>query len=545
MLNHTEHLIKMADTCDKMGYVKIGNDIDNLIKSNSFIKVSQYTGFVGTCIRNSRFTSDCIRNKRVTSDAPMQELVMECLSEYQDVNVADKPTDKYASVNERNYIRAFLKQACSNGIDINTATRKLIETVATNNDIEKDIQQLKDVWAKIEAAGLNKNAEFKEFEQLIKQSGAVWDTIKNVGKGVANLAGYQLQFSSKVKEINRNLSGIQSLYNSVIGDLRNIVNSLKSNPRASGLIQGLNNAINKNDFNAIKQATYNLRQEINRTKQTVRNPNTTGTTSGNPASNATPQSPTGTTPITLNPPPASDTQTSGNVVKTFNKNNNKYVFAQTPTATPPATPQIKMNTPINVSQIDPLLTNIEQSLTNVQSGISEISNSVAKLMGSRATNVGGAELQQLSASLRNLAKNPFSPQYLQQSMTNSNALEQKLRQSIFQQQQQQQTGAGTIPNTEETDTSTDQQVNLQTPPVGGAGGGNVGADMQPTYAKMTEVINDLKTRFTDPVDKQTIAGFENWLRGKMKGTVAATPTNPATTNVGQAAPISFPGLQNE
>lgn len=78
------HLISLADKLDKDGKLVCSNVLDDLIQNNSLNKVAQYVGVIGYVLKQNRAMGNCVRKKRASSDRAMQEIVMECLKEYQD-----------------------------------------------------------------------------------------------------------------------------------------------------------------------------------------------------------------------------------------------------------------------------------------------------------------------------------------------------------------------------------------------------------------------------------------------------------------------------
>ena len=79
------HLSDLGDKFDQAGKTVCADAIDNLIQSDSLNKVAQYVGVIGYVLKQQRAMGNCLRKKRAAaSDRAMQEIVLECLSEYQD-----------------------------------------------------------------------------------------------------------------------------------------------------------------------------------------------------------------------------------------------------------------------------------------------------------------------------------------------------------------------------------------------------------------------------------------------------------------------------
>ncbi len=95
-----EYLVKLSDTLDKEGKKECSDAVDGLIKASSVQKVAQYVGVIGYVLRQNRAMSNCVRKKRASSKGSMQDVVLDCLKEYQDgQNYQDTQwTSKYAQV---------------------------------------------------------------------------------------------------------------------------------------------------------------------------------------------------------------------------------------------------------------------------------------------------------------------------------------------------------------------------------------------------------------------------------------------------------------
>lgn len=116
-MNITEQIIKLADQLDNDDKIVCADLIDNnLVKTASLEKVSQYVGVIGYFLQQTRAMQNCLRKKRVAQSGPMQTVVMDCLKEYQDSNnyQFDQMSDwtaKYAKlldIDSRNFKTAHL-----------------------------------------------------------------------------------------------------------------------------------------------------------------------------------------------------------------------------------------------------------------------------------------------------------------------------------------------------------------------------------------------------------------------------------------------------
>lgn len=103
MSDINQHLISLADRLDKEGSVQCANIIDELIENQSLVKVAQYVGAIGYVLKQNRAIANCIRKKRVADAGSMQDVVLQCLKEYQDgQNYQNNEwTEKYAQILEK------------------------------------------------------------------------------------------------------------------------------------------------------------------------------------------------------------------------------------------------------------------------------------------------------------------------------------------------------------------------------------------------------------------------------------------------------------
>lgn len=95
-----QHLVTLANDLDNNNKFASADVVDNLLTSGSLVKVAQYVGVIGYVLKQNRAMGNCIRKKRASSDGPMQEVIMDCIKEYQDGQDYDDNewTSKYAQV---------------------------------------------------------------------------------------------------------------------------------------------------------------------------------------------------------------------------------------------------------------------------------------------------------------------------------------------------------------------------------------------------------------------------------------------------------------
>lgn len=250
-----EYLIKLADMCDQMGHKEIADEMDNLIRTGSFLKVSQYVGTVGYILKNQRAMANCLRKKRVASDESMQNVVMECLKEYQDGQRYDDEEwiGKYASLDSKQYVDSFLKTAIVNGVDINTATRKLIEKLSNDNDLSEDYDNMNKVADLIKSAGLQDREEFVFFSNVLNKlaAGEMGKAVNWLRYRMPSMPGGAGSFSSQVKNIQSNLQKLQN-YQRVLN--QNLSMFVPSSTVSQKDLSNLHSAITQGNFNYIAQA---------------------------------------------------------------------------------------------------------------------------------------------------------------------------------------------------------------------------------------------------------------------------------------------------
>jgi hypothetical protein len=94
------YLLELSDRLDKQGKQICADAVDDLVKTASLQKLAQYVGVIGYVLKQNRAMGNCIRKKRAGSQSPMQEVVLDCLKEYQDgQDYHDTEwTSKYAQV---------------------------------------------------------------------------------------------------------------------------------------------------------------------------------------------------------------------------------------------------------------------------------------------------------------------------------------------------------------------------------------------------------------------------------------------------------------
>lgn len=98
--NFVQHFVDLANELDAAGFHQCASAIDGALQQHSLTKVAQYVGAIGYVLKQERAMANCIRKKRAASTGPMQEVVLDCLKEYQDgQNFNDTEwTSKYAQV---------------------------------------------------------------------------------------------------------------------------------------------------------------------------------------------------------------------------------------------------------------------------------------------------------------------------------------------------------------------------------------------------------------------------------------------------------------
>lgn len=164
MQNISEYLANLSDKLDAAGKTVCADSVDKLLKNKSAVKVAQYVGAIGYVLKQNRAMCNCVRQKRVTSNAAMQEVIFECLKEYQDGQSYgnNEWTEKYASV---------VKLAPDS---FDNAHLYLIAEIAAHNNIQSHIDDLE-----VTAALLNENNSSDPFiDTLLSDLGSYGEILK-------------------------------------------------------------------------------------------------------------------------------------------------------------------------------------------------------------------------------------------------------------------------------------------------------------------------------------------------------------------------------
>lgn len=100
MIDISNYLIGLADRFDQNGQLECANAADSLLQTGALQKVAQYVGAIGYVLKQERAMANCIRRKRVQAKSSMQEVILDCLKEYQNGQTYNDTewTSKYAEV---------------------------------------------------------------------------------------------------------------------------------------------------------------------------------------------------------------------------------------------------------------------------------------------------------------------------------------------------------------------------------------------------------------------------------------------------------------
>lgn len=134
MQDLNDYLVQLADRLDQDGKVVCANAVDDLIQSNSLVKVAQYVGVIGYVLKQNRAMGNCIRKKRASSDQPMQEIVLGCLKEYQDGQ----------DYNDTEWHSKYAQVISDRPTDFNNLHLELIAQWGSNDEIENHISNVED-----------------------------------------------------------------------------------------------------------------------------------------------------------------------------------------------------------------------------------------------------------------------------------------------------------------------------------------------------------------------------------------------------------------
>jgi hypothetical protein len=138
-------LVKAANKLDELGLFHKADTIDKIVKKASLEKVSQYVGVIGYVLKQERCMQNCIRRKRTEKKGSMQEIVLDCLKEYQDGQDYHNTewTEKYATL-LKNYPNNLQK-----------VSKLFIEELYKINNIDTHLENLRIANSIIEKSGLD------------------------------------------------------------------------------------------------------------------------------------------------------------------------------------------------------------------------------------------------------------------------------------------------------------------------------------------------------------------------------------------------------
>ncbi len=169
-MNLSEYLANLADRLDRDGKIKSANAVDNLLQNGSLEKVAQYVGAIGYVLKQERAMANCIRQKRVSSSGPMQEVIMDCLKEYQDSQSYDDRewTSKYASSIKSNpdqfhKLHLYYLSKLSEENSISEHINNIIEASKCLKDENETDNTISEILTSAEKAGelIKKEASFQ------------------------------------------------------------------------------------------------------------------------------------------------------------------------------------------------------------------------------------------------------------------------------------------------------------------------------------------------------------------------------------------------
>lgn len=168
----TQHLLELSDRLDREGHTKCADAVDSLMKTSSVQKVAQYVGIIGYVLKQERAMSNCIRKKRVASSESMQQVVMECLKEYQDGQDYQNTewTSKYAQVIE------------SNPDAFTTTHMDFLEEIGKLNDIDEHLNNVIEVSKELKEA----NVEDDLISTLLTHASLYGDVLEKEASSTAN-----------------------------------------------------------------------------------------------------------------------------------------------------------------------------------------------------------------------------------------------------------------------------------------------------------------------------------------------------------------------
>ena len=194
-----EAIVKVANRLDSEGLTEVVDKIDKSASSLITLKEAQYVGVQGYWVRQKRCMDNCYRTKRAETDLSSQEIVFECLSEYDDSLKGDEDFSwaKYASEDDNNQIK--------------TASKELS---VISEDIAKEAKSLQELAIDLKVAGNHNATELYKIASELEKEAGIGDMLggaaKGVGKGVKALWNWK---TNAVRILQKKIYNFPKLFN--------------------------------------------------------------------------------------------------------------------------------------------------------------------------------------------------------------------------------------------------------------------------------------------------------------------------------------------
>ena len=267
MDNLTEHLLKLSDSLDSAGKTNCADAIDGLMETKSIVKLAQYVGVIGYVLKQNRAMGNCIRKKRASNDGSMQEVILDCIKEYQDGQqyTNNEWTSKYAQVVEQ----------CPENFD--TSCQEFLKSIAEENNISNHMENIRAVHQVLKDNDINDDlisAAMTDVDRLNKEGDADHRPFKLAAPPSSRGLWSRLwsptwsrrgQDADTRSEMDRILESIMSVTNSG-QQLQTAINSVKSIARRTPQLQEVTknlDALSYGNWHTTVATIQNLGQLMN------------------------------------------------------------------------------------------------------------------------------------------------------------------------------------------------------------------------------------------------------------------------------------------
>lgn len=151
-----QYLVELANRLDIEDKTLCANAVDQLIENNSLTKVAQYVGAIGYVLKQNRAMGNCVRKKRSASSQPMQQIVLECLKEYQDGQ----------DYHDTEWHSKYAQTIVSSPDSFQTSHLELVDNIRETENIAKHIKEVEDVALLLHTNDVKDDVFIKVLSQL-------------------------------------------------------------------------------------------------------------------------------------------------------------------------------------------------------------------------------------------------------------------------------------------------------------------------------------------------------------------------------------------